>query len=139
MGYRPEFRPAHPIPDDWSIRASGGIITTLGDIEKWERTLEKNYVLSAGATEAMFTTRIPLPASERKQAYSWIIERTPGGRHVAYTHGDYWGYQSAYIRYLDDRLTLFVATNVSVDRGPQGWRPLVRNSFEQAFHLEPGP
>lgn len=136
LGYQPEFRPAPPIPDDWSIHASGGIITTLGDIEKWERTLEKNRVLSMDATEAMFTARIPLPVSERAQAYSWIVERTPGGRHVAYTDGDYWGYQSAYIRYLDDRLTLFVATNVSVGRGPQGWCSLVRNSFEQAFHLE---
>ena len=138
IGYRPEFRLAWPIPDDWSIRASGGIITTVGDIEKWERTLEKNYVLSVDATEGMFTPRIPLPASERKQAYSWIIERMPSGSRAAYKYGDYWGYQSAYIRYLDDRLTLFVATNVSVGRGPQGWRPLVRNSFEQAFHLEPG-
>jgi hypothetical protein len=95
-------------------------------------------VLSVDATEAMFTPRIPLPASERMQAYSWIIERTASGRHIAYMYGDYWGYQSAYIRYLDDRLTLFVATNVSVGRGPQGWRPLVRSGFEQAFHLERG-
>lgn len=138
IGYRPEFRLAQPIPDDWSIRASGGIITTVGDIEKWERTLEKNYVLSVDATEAMFTPRIPLPVSERAQAYSWIIERTASGKHIAYVHGDYWGYQSAYIRYLDDRLTLFVATNVSVGRDPQGWCPLVHDSFEQAFHLETG-
>jgi CubicO group peptidase (beta-lactamase class C family) len=137
IGYQPEFRLARQIPDDWSIRASGGVITTLSDIEKWERTLAKNYLLSVDATEAMFTPRIPLPVSERAQAYSWIIERTPSGKHLAYQDGDYWGYQSAYIRYIDDRLTLFVATNISVGRGPQGWRPLVRNSFEKAFYLEP--
>jgi CubicO group peptidase (beta-lactamase class C family) len=137
IGYHPEFRLALPIPDDWSIRASGGIITTLGDVEKWEAVFQKNDVLSVDAKKAMFTPRVRLPHSELTQAYSWIIERTPGGKRVAYKHGDYWGYQSAYIRYLDDRLTLFVATNVSVGRGPQGWRPLVRSSFEKAFHLEP--
>jgi CubicO group peptidase (beta-lactamase class C family) len=136
IGYQPEFRLVRPIPDDWSIRASGGVITTLGDIERWERTLEKNYVLSVGATEAMLTPRVPVPLSERAQAYAWIIERTLGGRHVACGYGDYWGYQSAYMRYLDDRLTLFVATNISVGRGPQGWRSLVRDRFEKVFHLE---
>jgi CubicO group peptidase (beta-lactamase class C family) len=138
VGYHPEFRLAPPIPDDWSIRASGGIITTLGDVEKWESVLQKDDLLSVDAKKAMFTPRVPVPHSELAQAYSWIIERTPSGKHVAYKYGDYWGYQSAYIRYLDDRLTLFVATNVSVGRSPQGWRPLVRSSFEKAFRLEPG-
>ena len=90
IGYRPEFRLARPIPDDWSTRASGGIVTTVGDIEKWERTLEKNDVLSVDATEGMFTPRIPPPVSEGAQAYSWIIERTPGGKRVVYEYGDYW-------------------------------------------------
>jgi CubicO group peptidase (beta-lactamase class C family) len=138
VGYQPEFRLARPIPDDWSIRASGGIVTTLGDMENWERALEKNFVLSPDAIGAMFTPRIRMPGLKQAQAYSWVIERTPSGKHVAYKYGDYWGYQSAYIRYLDDRLTLFLATNVSVGRGPQGWRPLVRARFEKAFHLEPG-
>jgi CubicO group peptidase (beta-lactamase class C family) len=138
IGYQPEFCLARPIPDDWPVRASGGIIATPGDIEAWERTLEKNHVLSVDTTEAMFMPRIPLSTSERAQAYSWTIERTAGGRHAAYNYGDFGGYQSAYIRYLDDRLTLFVATNVSVGRGPQGWRPLVRDRFEKTFHLERG-
>jgi CubicO group peptidase (beta-lactamase class C family) len=138
IGYQPEFRLARPILDDWSIRTSGGIITTLSDIERWERAFKKNYVLSMAAIEAMLMPRIPVPPSDREQAYSWMIERTPSGRRVAYGYGDYWGYQAAYVRHLDDRCTLFVATNISVGRGPQGWRPLVRHSFEKTFHLEQG-
>jgi CubicO group peptidase (beta-lactamase class C family) len=137
ISYQPEFHLSPPIPDDWSIRASGGLITTLGDIEKWERTLKNHYLLSGEMTGGMFTPRIPIPASQRAQAYSWVIERMLDGRRVGCNYGDYWGYQVAYIRYLDDRLTLFVAINVSVGRGPEGWRPLVRSSFEKAFHLQP--
>jgi CubicO group peptidase (beta-lactamase class C family) len=133
--YQPDFRAARPIPDDWSIHASGGIVTTLGDIEKWERAIEKNSPLSEAATRAMFTPYVPL-STTRSQAYAWIIERTLRGHRVAFQYGDYWGYQSGYIRYLDDGLALFVAANVSVGKGPQGWRSLVRDRFERTFHLQ---
>jgi CubicO group peptidase (beta-lactamase class C family) len=132
--YRPDFRPARPIPDDWSIRASGGIVTTLGDMESWERALERNSLLSPDATRAMFTPYVPISATQ-SQAYSWIIEHTQRGQRVAYQDGDYWGYQSAYVRYLDDGLALFVATNTSAGR-TRGWRHMVRDRFERAFHLQ---
>ena len=133
--YRPDLRPAQTISSDWSIRASGGMVLTVGDLERWEQSLRQGSILSRKAQAQMFTRRFPISDGNQWQAYSWTIEQTASGRAVAHQYGDYSGYQSAYIRYSDGEWVLFLATNVSVGRGPNGWRPAVRSAFEQIFFV----
>jgi len=133
--YRPDLRPAQTISSDWSIRASGGMVLTVGDLERWEQSLRQGSILSRKAQAQMFTRRFPISDDNQWQAYSWTVEQTPSGLDVAHQYGDYWGYQSAYIRYSHGEWVLFLATNVSVGRGPNGWRPAVRSAFEQIFFV----
>ena len=133
--YRPDLRPAQTISSDWSIRASGGMVLTVGDLERWEQSLRQGSTLSRKAQAQMFTRRFPISDGNQWQAYSWTVEQTPSGLDVAHQYGDYWGYQSAYIRYSHGEWVLFLATNVSVGRGPNGWRPAVRSAFEQIFFV----
>jgi hypothetical protein len=69
--------------------------------------------------------RFPIPNTTEWQAYAWTIGQTAAGQTVALQSGDYWGYQSAYVRYSDGDWVLFLATNASVGRGPKGWRPAI--------------
>lgn len=131
--YRPDLRPAKPVSSDWSIRTSGGIALTISDLEKWEQGLRQGSILSKKAQAQLFMPRFPTPTDNQWQAYAWTIEQTTSGGEVAYQYGDYWGYQSAYVRYSDGDWVLFLATNVSVGRGPKGWRPAIRSVFEQIF------
>ena len=130
--YRASVRPAKPIPSDWSIRTSGGLVLTISDLEKWELGLRRGSILSKKSQAEFFTPRFPIPGDNKWQAYAWTIEQTASGMKVARQYGDYWGYQSAYIRYSDGDWVLFLATNVSVGRR-EGWRPATRSAFEQTF------
>jgi len=111
------------------------MVLTVGDLERWEQSLRQGSILSRKAQAQMFTRRFPISDGNQWQAYSWTVEQTPSGLDVAHQYGDYWGYQSAYIRYSHGEWVLFLATNVSVGRGPNGWRPAVRSAFEQIFFV----
>ena len=75
--------------------------------------------------------RIPSGETEyAEQAYGWQVSRTGRGTTLIYQDGDYWGYQSAYYRYRDEDLVIVLALNVSLERGPRGWRSALYKAIE---------
>lgn len=97
-----------------------GLNTTIGDMAKWDAALSAGKVLKPATLDAMWTatklndgTTFRLEGSTLGYGGGWLVDDTPGHKSVGHTGGA----ATAYIRYLDDKLSVIVLTNC------QGARP----------------
>ena len=96
----------------------GGVYTSLDDLEKWDRALTGNTLLSANEMAAALTP--PATASGRLQkpagsvapfyGFGWFLDPYRG--HRRYSHyGETVGFRTAIQRFPDDHLTVIVLAN----------------------------
>jgi CubicO group peptidase (beta-lactamase class C family) len=91
--------------------ASGGLLMNVLDLAKWDAGLNTERILKRSSLEAMWT---PLPlddGSAYPDGIGWFIANAKGHRVVFHTGGGP-GFCAAISRYLDDRLTIIVMTNI---------------------------
>jgi CubicO group peptidase (beta-lactamase class C family) len=69
---RPEPLRAPPLSLDWSSRSSGGVLTTLGDLQKWEQALRGNTILSAAAKKKLWTPYVQIPRDDWERGKYFI-------------------------------------------------------------------
>jgi CubicO group peptidase (beta-lactamase class C family) len=95
----------------WQLRGNGGLHTTLGDVERWDRALETDSVLPAAARVAMFTPYVPEdPDSMSFYGYGWAIEERPGHGTLIWHNGGNGIFLAELHRWVDEGLTVFVVT-----------------------------
>jgi CubicO group peptidase (beta-lactamase class C family) len=97
----------------------GGVYTSLNDLEKWDRALEKHALLSAKEMEpawapAMAANGGPLQQPDGRLAplygFGWFLN--PHHGHRRYSHyGETAGFRNAIQRFPDDHLTVIVLSN----------------------------
>ena len=91
--------------------AAGGIWSNVLDLAKWDAALYTQGIVKQSSLEAMWT---PVPI-DNGSAYpggmGWFIASAKGHRVVFHTNGGI-GFCGVISRYLDDRLTIIVMTNV---------------------------
>jgi CubicO group peptidase (beta-lactamase class C family) len=105
--------PREPIPA--VLYSAGGIVSTVGDLFRWDRALARDTLLPAEALEEMFAAQFtfpPLPGSAYPMAYGygWLILENPDRRTV-YHPGSWPGFRSLLGRYPDDDVTIIVLSN----------------------------
>ncbi|HEY0809293.1 MAG TPA: serine hydrolase domain-containing protein, partial [Longimicrobiales bacterium] len=121
VGYRGNTRFGTPLdkawaPDGpyWHLRANGGLLSTVGDLYRWQRAFTTNKVLSA----ASFTKATSQWAPDGSSAYGYglSVGRTGnGGRVIGHDGGN--GYFYARMRnFLDDNAVVIFATNDNANR-----------------------
>lgn len=94
---------------------AGGIVSTVGDLFRWDRALKSGTLLPAEALEEMFASQCtlpPLPASAYPMAYGygWLILENPDRRTVCHP-GSWPGFTSLLARYPADDATIIVLSN----------------------------
>lgn len=95
----------------WQLRGNGGLHSTLGDIEAWDRALETDAVLPAAQRAEMFTPYVPEdPDSVSFYGYGWAIEETPRHGTLVWHNGGNGIFLAEFHRWVDARLTVFVVT-----------------------------
>lgn len=95
----------------WQLRGNGGLHTTLGDIERWDRALETEAILPAAARARMFTPYVPEgPDSVSFYGYGWAIEETPRHGTLVQHNGGNGIFLAELHRWVDEGLTVFVVT-----------------------------
>ena len=95
----------------WQLRGNGGLHTTLGDIERWDRALETDAVLPAAERTKMFTPYVPEgPDSVSYYGYGWAIEETPRHGTLIQHNGGNGIFLAELHRWVDEELTVFVVT-----------------------------
>jgi CubicO group peptidase (beta-lactamase class C family) len=98
----------------WGLRANGGIHSTLEDLQRWDRALRGDAILSPEARRKMYTRHVPEgPGADTFYGYGWSLGDAPwGGRYAAHNGGN--GiFFADFARGLDDGLVVILSTNDS--------------------------
>lgn len=91
--------------------AEGSLLTSVLDLAKWDAALNTEQILKRSSLEAMWTA-VPLDdGSAYPGGMGWFIANAHGHRVVFHTGGGF-GFCAVMSRYLDDRLTIIVMTNI---------------------------
>jgi CubicO group peptidase (beta-lactamase class C family) len=97
----------------------GGVYTSLNDLEKWDRALEKHTLLSAQEMQPSLTAATtpnggPLQEVSGNVAplygFGWFLDPYRGHRRYAH-YGETVGFRNAIQRFPDDHLTVIVLSN----------------------------
>jgi CubicO group peptidase (beta-lactamase class C family) len=72
-----------PVPrqTEWALRGPGGVVTTVGDLQRWVHALRDDVVLSAASRRKMFT------AYFGDEGYGWHVAKTSRGTTVVHRGG----------------------------------------------------
>lgn len=93
---------------DW-IAGPGGLTSTVGDIEKWDRAVRQPGIFTASSLAQMFTPG-PIGVSYGTYADGWFISSLDGHRY-AWHDGALTGYQTMNATFPDDGIDIIVLTN----------------------------
>jgi CubicO group peptidase (beta-lactamase class C family) len=91
--------------------ADGGLLMSVLDLAKWDAALNTEQILKRPSLEAMW---MPVPlddGSAYPAGMGWFTASAHGHRVVFHTGGGF-GFYADISRYLDDRLTIVVMTNI---------------------------
>jgi len=96
------------------VFSAGALVSTVGDLAKWDAALESGKLVKRSTLEQMWTPHV-LPSGEAlKYGFGWGLGEADGRRFVS--HGGSTSGFSAVIRhYLDPRVTLIVLTNIETE------------------------
>lgn len=91
--------------------AAGGLWMSVLDLAKWDAALHSGRILKRASLEALWTP-VPLDdGSAYPGGMGWFIAKVSGKRVVFHTDGGP-GFSGVIVRYLDDRLTIIILTNM---------------------------
>jgi CubicO group peptidase (beta-lactamase class C family) len=104
---------------DWvapmvNTTADGSLYFSVLDLAKWDAALYGEKLLKRSSLDLMWTPARLKDGSANKDGYGfgWFIENR-GGHRVVSHDGAWQGFQTTIARYVDDRLTVVVLTNLA--------------------------
>jgi CubicO group peptidase (beta-lactamase class C family) len=94
--------------------ADGSLYFSILDLAKWDAALYGEKLLKRSSLDLMWTPVKLKDGSPNKDGYGfgWFIENRRG-HHVVSHDGAWQGFQTTIARYVDDRLTVVVLTNLA--------------------------
>src|SRR5262245_644409 len=115
----PQLYPASSVP---KTVGSGGIISTTGDLWKWEQALRSNRVLDATTTTKLFTPGVVVSPTS-SYAGGWNVVQSQRKTTVIMHGGDIGGFNADMRRMVDEHATIIFLSNTR-DAG-RGYRDIV--------------
>lgn len=92
----------------------GGMYSTIGDLERFDRGIRSGELLSPASLNAAFT-RIPVKGGSKSDyGYGWVIGNNTNGRVISHT-GGLAGFRNYFEMQLDVDITIIILTNNSND------------------------
>lgn len=92
------------------ITGEGMIITTTGDLLKWDRALKNHSLLTETTQQEMVTSHSEKKFPSVSFGYGIRVGKNDIGNYV-FHNGSYPGYISMHLRYVDDDVTVIVLSN----------------------------
>ncbi len=106
----------------WHLYGNGGILTTSGDLYKWEQALMSDRFLSAEAREKLLGRHAPENDETGSfYGYGWRVGTTEND--MAYSGhggGSGWGVSAAYFRFPEEGILVLVLSNQARFPGGEG-------------------
>lgn len=94
-------------------RASGLMLSTVGDMYKWHRALEGERILSKTAKQKLFAPHVPEnEKATRFYAYGWSLSTTARNTKLFAHNGSLNEiFQADFRRYIDEKVVIIIMTN----------------------------
>lgn len=95
----------------WHLRANGGVLSTVGDMNRWYLALKNNTVLPKAAIDKLFTPYVAEgPAGLSHYGYGWVVQMLDGDKMIWHNGGN--GVYNANMTFLPDKeICLIVSSN----------------------------
>lgn len=120
-----------------NVGGAGILISTIGDMYKWDRALYTDAVLSAAAREAYFTPSVSI-GDGTSYAYGWRILDTP--EHTLAVHsGGSIGFSTFVIRDPATQLYVIVLTNIENSAVQEVAQGLAAIAFGEPYNMPGKP
>jgi len=104
----------------WSLRANGGLLSTIKDLHRWHLALETDHVLSKNSKKKLYSSFIEMnKEGTRHYGYGWIISNDhQGNRRISHDGANPYFF-SRFTNFIDDGVVLLVVSNDwrSVEKG----------------------
>src|SRR5205807_52981 len=90
--------------------SAGAIVSTIGDLARWNAALDRDDFLTATTKKEMWTTAMLNNGKPTKYGFGWFIE-TVNDRRIIGHSGSTSGFSATIQRFPDDNLTVILLTN----------------------------
>jgi len=92
------------------VFAAGALMSTVGDLAKWNNSLDSGTVLSAETRQQMWTPAQLNNGTVTQYGFGWRIEKVDGHSNIGHG-GSTSGFSASLQRFPDDHLAVIVLTN----------------------------
>jgi CubicO group peptidase (beta-lactamase class C family) len=100
----------------WYRRGAGGLLSTAGDLLRWERALTSGRVLPDSLVQKLFTGYVAEEeGGDSFYGYGWVVERSATGAPIISHNGGWGPYYAELRRYPSTGVVAILLTN---QRGP---------------------
>lgn len=145
VGYQEGARWGNPLerqrmPDGptWSLRGAGGMISTPADMLAWSHALDGESVLSAEAKQKMWAPHVAEDTQGRSHyGYGWVTTRTTRGTTLVWHNGSNGIYYAELRRYVDEGVTILIASNVAEAMAELALPGVTRLIFNRPAYVAP--
>ncbi len=95
----------------WHLRANGGVLSTVGDMNRWYLAFKNNTVLPKMATEKLFTPYVAEdPEGHSHYGYGWVVQMLDGDKMIWHNGGN--GVYNANMTFLPEKdICIIVSSN----------------------------
>ena len=93
----------------WAF-ASGGILSTVADLLKWDTALYGNTVLNEDGRERLFKPYIQTDVEGARYSYGWFINELYGKKLIYHT-GGFPGFGACHFRFPGENIAIIVLSN----------------------------
>ena len=97
----------------WALRGNGGLQTTLTDMMQWDAMLRTSTIFADSTRTKFMTGYVDEGQGDSKYAYGWAVHKSRRGTNVVEHNGGNGIYVAEFKRFVDERITIFVASSVS--------------------------
>jgi CubicO group peptidase (beta-lactamase class C family) len=92
------------------VFSAGAIASTVGDLAKWNASLEGERILNAASKAQMWTPVKLNDGKIRKYGFGWFVDAVEGHKNIGHS-GSTSGFSASIQRFPDDRLAVIILTN----------------------------
>ncbi len=122
----------------WNLRANGGVISTVGDLYKWNQALEGEAILSKEAKAKLFTPHVAEgEEGSSHYGYGWAIFKTPRNTRLIAHNGGNGIFNADFRRYVDEGIVVIIGSNRSDFPSIPAVGPLTRLIFAADYTPPP--
>ena len=92
------------------VFSAGAIASTVGDLAKWNASLDSDRLLNAASKEQMWTPVKLNDGKTRKYGFGWYVDAVEGHKNIGHG-GSTSGFSASIQRFPDNRLAVIILTN----------------------------